>query len=149
MSWIWTTPGGWLVRSVVGGGLLLLLTWVLMKRTRQPARRQRLGEWGVAAAVLLAILNLGPGWLPISWLPAPTADMRPAAQPRNLQATDKPQPPGPPLAIDHPHKERGASFAQLPPDALEDAPLNLGARIEDRESKIEDGGWRIEDGASK
>ena len=115
MGWIWTTPGGWLFRSVVGGGLLLLLTWVLMKRTRQPARRQRLGEWGVAAAVLLAILNLGPVWLPISWLPAPTADLRPAAQPSNLQAAAQQQPPRPPLATDRPRKERGASFAQLPP----------------------------------
>ena len=144
MGWIWTTPGGWLFRSVVGGGLLLLLTWVLMKRTRQPARRQRLGEWGVAAAVLLAILNLGPVWLPISWLPAPAADLRPSDQPRNLQATDQPQPPGPPLATDHPRKERGASFAQIPPDDLEQAPVRLGARIEDRESKIEDGASKIE-----
>jgi hypothetical protein len=71
MSWIWTTPEGWLVRSVVGGGLLLLLTWVLMKRTRQPARRQRLGEWGVVVAILLAVLNLGPAWLPVAWVEHP------------------------------------------------------------------------------
>ena len=145
MGWIWTTPGGWLFRSVVGGGLLLLLTWVLMKRTRQPARRQRLGEWGVAAAVLLAILNLGPVWLPISWLPAPTADLRPAAQPSNLQAAEQQQPPRPPLASDHPRKERGASFAQLPtgePSAPALVPAKQPCRemtegIENPESSIE------------
>src|SRR5712692_3137983 len=114
MSWIWTTPSGWLVRSVVGGGLLLLLTWVLIKRTRQPARRQRLGEWGVVAALLLAVLSLGPAWLPVSWLPAtrvaegaPTpwdhADPRSAAKQMDL---DKQQPPSPPLASETPRKER-------------------------------------------
>ena len=120
MSWIWTTPGGWLIRSVAGGGLLLLLTWVLIKRTRQPARRQRLGEWGVVAALLLAVLNLGPAWLPVSWLPATPAQsprqhagLRPAAKQPPLDSADKQQPPSPPLASETPRKERGASFAQL------------------------------------
>src|SRR6266478_6720958 len=124
MNWIWTTPGGWLVRSVVGGGLLLLLTWVLIKRTRQPARRQRLGEWGVVAALLLAVLSLGPAWLPVSWLPATRvaqgasapwehSDLRSVAKQVDLKPGVKPQPPSPPLASEIPRKERGAFFAQL------------------------------------
>lgn len=122
MSWIWTTPGGWLVRSVLGGGLLLLLTWVLIKRTRQPARRQRLGEWGVVAAMVLAISSLAPAWLHVSWLPAmhgsknesttwQQANLRSAAKP--FEFTPKQQPPSPPLASDNPRKERGASFDRL------------------------------------
>src|SRR5437660_3648746 len=121
MSWIWTTPGGWLVRSVVGGGLLLLLTWVLIKRTRQPARRQRLGEWGVVAALLLAVLNLGPAWLPVAWLPATPAqslrqhaDLRSAANQVDLKAGIYQQPPSPPLASETPRQERGASFTFHP-----------------------------------
>jgi beta-lactamase regulating signal transducer with metallopeptidase domain len=61
---------GWLLRTVVGGGLLFLLAWVVMVRTRAPARRERLGEWAIAAGLLLAILALGPAWLLIH-LPAP------------------------------------------------------------------------------
>ena len=34
MSWIWTAPSGWLVRSVLGGGLLLLLTYLLVQAYR-------------------------------------------------------------------------------------------------------------------
>ncbi len=152
MSWIWTTPGGWLVRSVVGGGLLLLLTWVLIKRTRQPARRQRLGEWGVVAALLLAVLSLGPAWLPVSWLPATRvpesastswqhAGLRPAAKQMDL---DKQQPPSPPLASETPRKERGASFAQLHsegPDSSFDSKQQSSSLerigMEDRASEID------------
>src|SRR5262249_47565696 len=36
-------------------------------RTRQPARRQRLGECGLGAALLLAVLSLGPSWLVLPW----------------------------------------------------------------------------------
>jgi len=108
MSWIWTTPGGWLFRSVVGGGVLLLLTWVLVRRTRQPARRQRLGEWGVGVALLLAILNLGPAWIPVVRLPV--------NRDAGLQPTSNP--PRPPLMTENPRKERGASFAPMTPVAL-------------------------------
>src|SRR5438128_1890254 len=66
MSGTWATAGGWLLRLAVGGGLLLLLTWVLMRLTRQPARRQRLGEWGLAGALLVAGLSLAPAWIRLS-----------------------------------------------------------------------------------
>src|SRR4051812_13402498 len=59
----WATAGEWWLRSATGGGLLLLLAWLLMCRSSQPARRQRLGETAVAAALLLAVLSLGPSWL--------------------------------------------------------------------------------------
>jgi hypothetical protein len=53
----------WLLRSALGGGLLLLLAWWLARRIRQPARRQRLAEWGVLAALVMAVLSLAPPWL--------------------------------------------------------------------------------------
>src|SRR5260370_5387916 len=106
MSWIWTTPGGWLVRSVVGGGVLLLLTWVLMKRTRQPARRQRLGEWGLGVAMLLAVLNLLPPWIP---------GVRLSENRAALRSTAQQQPPSPPLTFQNPRNERSPSFASAPP----------------------------------
>src|SRR5205807_2021363 len=48
------------------GGLVLLLAWGLARRTRQPARRQRVGEWGLAAALVVALLSVGPSWLHLS-----------------------------------------------------------------------------------
>jgi hypothetical protein len=53
----------WLAQTLVGGGLLLLLARVLMTWTAQPARRQRLGEWAVVAALLLPLLSVAPAWL--------------------------------------------------------------------------------------
>jgi beta-lactamase regulating signal transducer with metallopeptidase domain len=68
------TAFAWLLRNAVGGGLLLLLAWILMKRHRQPARQQRLGEWGLVAALLLAVLSLGPSWFVVPLLePEPLA----------------------------------------------------------------------------
>jgi beta-lactamase regulating signal transducer with metallopeptidase domain len=132
MSWMWTTPSGWLVRSVVGGGLLLLLTWILMKRTRQPARRQRLGEWGIAAALLLAVLNLGPTWLPLFWLSSPTtsADLRPAVKLADSRSSVAQNPPRPPLAPTNPREQRGASLIQ---PQIEDR----GSRIENQRAMVE------------
>src|SRR5437763_1346495 len=69
---------GWLLHTAVGGGLLLLVGRVLAARTRAVARRQRLGEWSVTAALVLAALSLGPAWLPLS-LPRPApADRDPS-----------------------------------------------------------------------
>src|SRR5947209_5164274 len=77
MGGSWAIPGGWLLHSAAGGGLLLLLAWVLARRTRQPARRQRLGDYGVAAALLAAVLSLGPAWVVVSlglWPEQPPAE---------------------------------------------------------------------------
>jgi hypothetical protein len=68
MSGSWTALDAWLIHSAVGGGLLLLLVGVFMRRCRQPARQQRLGEWGVFAALILAGLSMGPAWLVVPLL---------------------------------------------------------------------------------
>src|SRR5262249_39843221 len=62
MSWTGPSIGQWLVHSALGGGLLLLLAVAAMRLTRQPARRQRIGELGVTAALVVAILSLAPAW---------------------------------------------------------------------------------------
>ncbi len=68
----------WLARSALGGGLVLLIAWWGMRRVKSPARRQRLGEGGVAAALLLAVLCLAPGWIGVQ---LPSLEPPPAAQP--------------------------------------------------------------------
>jgi beta-lactamase regulating signal transducer with metallopeptidase domain len=79
---------GWLLHSAVGGAAILLLVWLLMKLARQPARRQRLGEWGVLVAVLVPAFALLPSWLdvplPASWAanePEPENSASPNAVP--------------------------------------------------------------------
>jgi len=68
MNALWTSAGGWMLHTALGGGLLLLVTCVLMRWTRQPARRQRLGDWGITAALLVALCSgLGPSWLVVAW----------------------------------------------------------------------------------
>ncbi|HMF15546.1 MAG TPA: M56 family metallopeptidase [Gemmataceae bacterium] len=62
MSWTGPSIGQWLVHSALGGGLLLVLAAAAMRLTRQPARRQRIGELGVMAALVVAILSLAPAW---------------------------------------------------------------------------------------
>ena len=39
MSDAWLSPALWLLRVAVGGGLVLLLTWAIVRLLRQPARR--------------------------------------------------------------------------------------------------------------
>ncbi len=53
----------WLLHVLVVGNLLLLLVWLLMKYVREPARRQRIGEWGLVAVLFLPLLCLAPGWI--------------------------------------------------------------------------------------
>jgi beta-lactamase regulating signal transducer with metallopeptidase domain len=67
MSISWTLAASWLLHSAAGGGLVLLVVVVLMRLTRQPARQQRLGECGLAAALAVAVLSLGPAWLIVDW----------------------------------------------------------------------------------
>jgi beta-lactamase regulating signal transducer with metallopeptidase domain len=86
MNELWTGAARWLVHTAVGGGLLLLLTCILMRWIRQPARRQRLGECGLVAALLVAVLSLiGPSWLVVAWnagaAPQQSADEANAAPP--------------------------------------------------------------------
>jgi Zn-dependent protease with chaperone function len=64
----------WLLQLALGGGLLLLLTRLVMARLADPGRRQRLGELGLASALLLGVLALAPAWLSITlpdWFSSP------------------------------------------------------------------------------
>src|SRR5204863_89782 len=71
------------------------------RATRQPAARQRVGEWAVLAALLVAVLRLGPSWLPLPWDPSPA---RAEALPTDVYewtaapAPVAPAPPAPPAA---------------------------------------------------
>jgi beta-lactamase regulating signal transducer with metallopeptidase domain len=69
------TALGWLVHTLLGGGLLLLAARLLMAGVRSPARRQRLGEWAMVAALLLPLLALAPAWLlvPLPTRPTPAS----------------------------------------------------------------------------
>lgn len=62
-------PSEWLLRSAAGGTGVFAVTCLAMLAARQPALRQRLGEWGAAAALLVAALACGPAWLlvPSPW----------------------------------------------------------------------------------
>jgi hypothetical protein len=65
MSEVWTPAALWLVRISIAASLLILLTLLLARFTRQPARRQRLCEAGLAAALLATAVSLAPAWLVI------------------------------------------------------------------------------------
>src|SRR5437763_16391936 len=80
MNWVYWISGGWLLHCALGGGLLLLLVYGLMRRTDQPARQQRLGEWGLVAALLVAVLSLFPAWLVIPIHLSPSNDVPPTTR---------------------------------------------------------------------
>ena len=56
----------WLVQISVAASGLILLTLLLARFTRQPARRQRLCEAGLAAVFLATVVSLAPAWLVIA-----------------------------------------------------------------------------------
>ena len=70
---------GWWLHAAIGGGFLLFLGWALTLLCRQPAWRQRLGEWGVLASLLVAVLSFAPSWFAIPLLPQEVA--APSARP--------------------------------------------------------------------
>jgi beta-lactamase regulating signal transducer with metallopeptidase domain/membrane-associated protease RseP (regulator of RpoE activity) len=63
MNGTWPSFAGWLLHSMVGGGLLLLLAVPLLGACRQPARRQRVGELALVAALFVPLLALAPSWI--------------------------------------------------------------------------------------
>lgn len=63
MKTFWFAPGDWLLHSAIGGGLLLLVVWLLLRFCGQPARRQVIAQWGVLAALVLAVLSVRQPWL--------------------------------------------------------------------------------------
>jgi beta-lactamase regulating signal transducer with metallopeptidase domain len=78
-------PELWVLHACLGGGLLLLVAWVWQCGLRSAARRQRLGEWAVLAALLLPLLGLGPVWLPVvlpaQWFPSASSGVERPDQP--------------------------------------------------------------------
>ena len=126
-----TTASGWLLHTLAGGGLLLLLAWTWAAWTRQPARRLRVAEWAVAASLLLAVLSLGPAWLVVTTpaavapavasVPLPSAERRPETQ----EDSDIPTPPAPalPPIYDLPP----APFVAPPPAAPAPVPAPVAA----------------------
>src|ERR1700758_728713 len=78
MNGTWPPFAAWLVHSVLGGGFLLLVAVPLMAACRQPARRQRLGEAALLAALVLWLLNLAPPWIALP-LPSPEEALGPPA----------------------------------------------------------------------
>jgi beta-lactamase regulating signal transducer with metallopeptidase domain len=76
MDPFWIPIARWMLHAGLGGGLILALTLLAMRRVRQPARRQRLGEAGAGAALALAVLACGPAWIAIPIGEAPAPDFR-------------------------------------------------------------------------
>jgi beta-lactamase regulating signal transducer with metallopeptidase domain len=107
--------GGWLLPGVLGGGLLLLLAAVLVGFTAGPARRQRLGEWGVAAALLAVVLSFGPRWLTVSLSPAAAPEPAPAVSTPETVRVPEPAAPAPLLPTEAPADGSGeAGFFPIP-----------------------------------
>ena len=69
---------GWWLGTAIGGGLILLAACGVMRLLKQPAARQRVGEWAVLAALLVAVLRLGPTWLTVPWETAAHAEALPS-----------------------------------------------------------------------
>jgi beta-lactamase regulating signal transducer with metallopeptidase domain len=109
MNWVYLISGGWLLHCALGGGLLLLLVYGLMRRTTQPARQQRLGEWGMVAALLLAVLSLCPAWLII-----PVHLAVPVEAPPTMRAEAPPATAPAPRKIPHPGPLSGTNAREFP-----------------------------------
>lgn len=78
MSVAWTIAGGGLLPHALGGAALLLFCWALMRAVSHPGRRQRVGLWGMAAALVAVALSFAPPWLCVP-LTAPPAPVPPPA----------------------------------------------------------------------
>ena len=76
MSAFWVSGEEWLLRSALGGALLLAITWLVVRKTEQPAKQQRLVEWGLSAALLLTALCWLQPWTSytINQIPSPIPD---------------------------------------------------------------------------
>ena len=61
----------WLFDSALAAGVVLLVGAVVMALVRQPARRQRVGEWTLIGCLVVAVAGMLPGLPRVSlgWLP--------------------------------------------------------------------------------
>ncbi|MFL5240924.1 MAG: M56 family metallopeptidase [Gemmataceae bacterium] len=100
----WSTMAEWLVRSAAGGTLILLIVVMLMRRSAQPVKQQRLAEWGLAAALVLAAL---------CWLPPIAAWPIHQAAPEARSAV---------TSADHAGSELAKGSGPIPEQSLSDAP---------------------------
>jgi beta-lactamase regulating signal transducer with metallopeptidase domain len=57
----------WWLRCAVAGGVLLLVGYLVISLTRQPAKKLAAGFWTLVIALLLPPLTLLPGWLALPW----------------------------------------------------------------------------------
>src|SRR5438876_292777 len=134
MSEAWLAAARWLLHMALGGGLLLLLTWLAVRRVRQPARQQRLAECGVVASLVLAVLCLAPSWLV---LPVPVRAERGTAG--TTPTRPEPAPPakaGPGRPAPLPHAPDGEEWVAGPagqehpaPEAAPSAPSRRPAEL--------------------
>lgn len=56
----------WVLATAVGGGAVLSAAGLAMRKVAGPVTCQRLGEWGMLAALLIAVLKLLPAWWTIT-----------------------------------------------------------------------------------
>jgi beta-lactamase regulating signal transducer with metallopeptidase domain/membrane-associated protease RseP (regulator of RpoE activity) len=104
---------------------LLLFVCGLLLCTRQPARRQRLAEWGTLAALLFGVLCLGPAWIELSYpVPAETlAAAAPAASPPVLRE----EPVAMPEDSTFPEEQVEPVIVELPAPSAEPVPPIVNA----------------------
>jgi beta-lactamase regulating signal transducer with metallopeptidase domain len=76
MSEFWHAATIWTLRSLVAGGVTLLLAWLAVRRVQDPARRHRVIGWSVRAAMLACVLAVLPAWLLVP-VPGWTAEGQP------------------------------------------------------------------------
>lgn len=65
MSDLINSVQGWWIGSAIGGSAVMLVACLLIRWARGPAAVQRYGEWGMAAALLVAALRLLPSWIEV------------------------------------------------------------------------------------
>jgi beta-lactamase regulating signal transducer with metallopeptidase domain len=110
MSDFWLTAVEWAGRSVLAGGTVLLLGWVVARLISAPEFKQPIAVWTIRAAVLVPVLCLFPAWLTVS-VPLPAA-IDPIAS-----LTDSTSAPGLPVA---PPDEATPAAEPIGPDGLFD-----------------------------
>lgn len=120
-DWL-VSVAAWWGGTALGGGMVLALGCLLMRRSREPAARQRVGEVAIIAALLVAVLRMGPSWLP---MPLPSLAAAHAAEPRSTlpaelttfvvlsppEVIDAPQPAHQPLAAPAPVRDADWNFS--------------------------------------